>query len=152
MSDQSTNPVSYVREGMLPEQAPPVGETGAIKWVRENLLSSPLNIILTAIALYVIYSVLAGILPWLSNSIWNANSLSECREILAAKGLSSHDGGCFAVIKHRWHQLIFGAAHFRVRLLTQGFAELERAVAAPQEQIRAVSSLEEPIWGLQEWS
>lgn len=108
MSDQSTNPVSYVREGMLPEQAPPVGETGVIKWVRENLLSSPLNIVLTIISLWVVYSALSGVLPWLFNSVWDAGSLSECREILAAKGMNSHDGGCFAVIQNRWHQLLFG--------------------------------------------
>ena len=93
---------------MLPEQEPPVTERGVIKWVRENLFSSWLNIILTVLSVYVIWWLLSGIVPWLFNSIWVADSLNHCREILAEKGLGSHDGGCFAVITERWQQLLFG--------------------------------------------
>lgn len=108
MSETHAHSASYVRTEMLGESPPPVGERGAIKWVRENLFSSWLNIILTVLSLYVIYSVLASILPWLLNSVWRADSLNHCREILADQGLGSHDGACFAVISERWQQLIFG--------------------------------------------
>jgi len=108
MADTKTPSASYVREEMLPEQSPPRTERGAGKWARENLFSSPLNSFLTILAIYVIYVVLSGIIPWLANSVWNAGSLNECREILAAKGLHSHDGACLAVIRERWHQLLFG--------------------------------------------
>jgi len=64
MSDSQTNSISYVRETMLPEQAPPVRASGPVKWVRENLFSSWTNILLTIIALYVVYLVLALLLPW----------------------------------------------------------------------------------------
>jgi len=100
--------LSYVRTEMLAESAPPIKEAGAVKWMRENLFSSWLNIILTVISLYVIYTVLAFIMPWLLNSVWNAGSLTECREVLAEKGLGGHDGACFAVITERWPQLLFG--------------------------------------------
>ncbi|MEJ6478061.1 MAG: amino acid ABC transporter permease [Octadecabacter sp.] len=108
MSDAYAQTVSYVRTEVLPELAPPVTETGAIKWVRENLFSSWLNAILTVISIYVIYLVLAGIVPWLLNSVWGAESLSQCREVLNAKGLDSHDGACFSVLTARWHQMVFG--------------------------------------------
>lgn len=108
MSETNTNTTSYVRDTMLPEQEPPRAETGIIKWARENLFSTPMSVVLTLISLYVIYAVLSGIIPWLLNSVWNAGSLSECREVLAASGLGSHDGACLAVIKDRWHQLLFG--------------------------------------------
>ena len=42
-------------------------------------------------------------MPWLLNSVWNASSLGECREIAGPAG-----GACWAVIKERWHQYLFG--------------------------------------------
>ena len=35
--------LSYVREEMLAPQDPPLGQTGVIRWLRENLFSSWLN-------------------------------------------------------------------------------------------------------------
>lgn len=108
MSDTHAQTVSYVRETMLEPKDPPMAETGVVKWMRENLFSSWLNTILTLLSLYVIYQMLSGIIPWLANSVWNAGSLSECREILAERGLTGHDGACAAVLGDRWHQLVFG--------------------------------------------
>lgn len=108
MSD-TTASLTYVRDTMIPQAAPPVQEAGAVKWVRENLFSSVLNIILTVVSLYVVYLVIMRISPWLLNSIWNAGSLTECREALAVYGVAQEVGGaCFAVIKDRWVQFIFG--------------------------------------------
>lgn len=108
MSEIHAHTVSHVRDTMLPQQAPPVTETGVVKWIRENLFSSWLNAILTIISIYVIYRLLAGIVPWFFHSVWSAESLSECRDVLAAKGLGAHDGACFSVLTARWHQMVFG--------------------------------------------
>lgn len=99
---------AFVRRDMLPPEDPPAREVGAIRWLRENLFSGPLNIILTLIALYLIYVILATIGPWLWRSVWDANSLSECRRILAERYGPDVHGACFAVITDRWHQLLFG--------------------------------------------
>ena len=101
MSD--TNPISYVRETMLDQQEPPVTERGAIKWLRENLFSGWLNSLLTVASLGVIWFLIIEIGPWLMNTVWNAESLRQCREVL-----DGSSGACFAVIKDRWHQLLFG--------------------------------------------
>jgi len=107
--------LSYVRSEMLPEQAPPVTQIGAIKWMRENLFSGPLNTLLTLTSLYVVYLLVAHIGPWFANSVWNAGSLSECRQILDGKS-----GACFAVITDRWAQLLYGfypsSLYWRVNL------------------------------------
>jgi general L-amino acid transport system permease protein len=39
MSDTHAH-TAFVRTEMLPEKTPPVTQTGAIKWLRENLFSS----------------------------------------------------------------------------------------------------------------
>ena len=40
-------PGPYVRTEMLPQQPPPIGQAGLLRWVRENLFSSVLNATLT---------------------------------------------------------------------------------------------------------
>ena len=104
----SNSDFSYVRKEMLPEKEPPVTEKGAIKWVRENLFSSALNILLTVVSLLVIYLALSLVLPWAFGGVWNAGSLTECREVLFSVYKGSHDGACWAVIEDRWLQILFG--------------------------------------------
>jgi general L-amino acid transport system permease protein len=100
MGDQS---IAFVRHETLPPSPPPASETGIVKWMRENLFSSVTNSILTLAALYAIYSILSGSMPWILGGIWQAPSLQACREILAGDS-----AGCFAVLTERWHQLVFG--------------------------------------------
>jgi general L-amino acid transport system permease protein len=99
---------SFARTDMLPALPPPITERGAVKWARENLFSSPLNIALTVLGVVIVWWLVAMSLPWWLNSVWNANSLSECREIVAATAGEGATGACWAMIKERWHQFIFG--------------------------------------------
>ncbi len=103
MSNIESHTIAYVRDTMIPEQDPPITESGAIKWLRDNLFSGWLNTVLTLLSLLVIWWAIAAIGPWLWNTVWNAGSLRECREALGGTS-----GACFAVINDRWHQLMFG--------------------------------------------
>ena len=103
MSDQHAHSVAFVRTEQIPESPPPGVSSGPIKWMRENLFATPGNALLTIVAIYVIYLILSPTLPWILNGVWNANSLSECREIL-----NGTSGACFAVLAERWPQLLFG--------------------------------------------
>ncbi|MFK7765580.1 MAG: amino acid ABC transporter permease [Roseobacter sp.] len=103
MSDTQQHSVSYVRTETLPEREPPYAASGPVKWIRENLFATIPNSILSIIALYFIYLILSGVLPWLLNGVWTTSSLSECREIL-----DGATGACFSVLTERWNQLIFG--------------------------------------------
>ena len=105
--------IGYVRTEMLPEQSPPNAASGPIKWVRENLFNGVFNSILTLLSLYFLWYVLAGVLPWIWNGSWTAGSLKECREIIAAAagehaGEHGHGAACWAVIRERYLQLIYG--------------------------------------------
>lgn len=103
MSDQSTNSVAFVRTVEVAAKPPPNTAAGPVKWAKDNLFATPANSILTIIALYVVYLVLSGALPWIMNGIWDSPSLKICREIL-----NGESGACFAVLTERWNQLIFG--------------------------------------------
>jgi general L-amino acid transport system permease protein len=108
MSGTEQHTIGYVRHEMLPEQEPPASTVGLIGWVRENLFSNVFNSALTLLALTFIYYVLSGILPWIFQSVWNADSLSECREIMQATWGETHGHACWGVIKDRWLQLLYG--------------------------------------------
>ncbi len=103
MSDTHAHTAAFVRTETIPPSPPPGVTSGPVKWMRENLFATPANALLTIIAAYIIYLILAPTVPWLLNGVWNASSLAECREILAGAS-----GGCFSVLTERWEQLLFG--------------------------------------------
>jgi len=100
--------VSYVRTKMLEEKAPPASQAGVIKWLRENLFSSVPNAILSILAIWSIYYTLSHVLPWVFQSSWTATSLRECRANIAASFGDGTHGACWAVIRERFLQLIYG--------------------------------------------
>ncbi|NBQ26681.1 MAG: amino acid ABC transporter permease [Rhodobacteraceae bacterium] len=108
MTQQSSQSLAYVRTEMIPEQTPPITEVGIIKWIRENLFSGVLNSILTILSLFVIWTVLSHVVPWIFNGIWDAGSLKECREIRDATLGANASAACWAVLTERWNQLLFG--------------------------------------------
>jgi general L-amino acid transport system permease protein len=103
MSDTHAQSVGFVQKTQIPPSPPPAAETGAFKWMRENLFSSTANAIMTILGILAIYWFASFSLPWLLNGVWDAENLSQCREIL-----DGTSGACFAVIAERWNQLIFG--------------------------------------------
>ncbi|KIC15264.1 MULTISPECIES: amino acid ABC transporter permease [unclassified Leisingera] len=103
MSDTHAHSIAFVRETEIPPAPPPAGETGPVKWLRENLFSNAVNSALTIAALLVIYLLLSKTLPWLLNGVWTTSSLAECREVLQGK-----TGACFSVLTERWNQLLYG--------------------------------------------
>ncbi len=103
MSDTHAESIAFVRESEIPSAPPPTRESGPIRWLRENLFATWANALLTVLALVAIWYILSGVVPWIVNGTWQGNSLNECREILQGNG-----GGCFAVLRERWPQLLFG--------------------------------------------
>ena len=98
----------YVRTEMLSERDAPRSQQGIFKWMLENLFSSIPNAIMTLLALYVVYYVLSGILPWIFQSSWDATSLKGCRADIHEAWGEGVEGACWAVIRERWPQLLFG--------------------------------------------
>ncbi|MFN3524546.1 MAG: amino acid ABC transporter permease [Paracoccus sp. (in: a-proteobacteria)] len=108
MSDTHAQTVAFVRDTMLPSAPAPQSEAGAIKWLRENLFSGPVNTVLTLLGLAIVWFLFATFWDWFAHSVWTAGSLSECREIIAATWGEGARGACWAVIRERWNQYMFG--------------------------------------------
>ncbi|MFQ6549909.1 amino acid ABC transporter permease [Aestuariibius sp. 2305UL40-4] len=103
MSDTHARSVAFVRKEEIPPAPPPASQAGVVMWLRENLFSNWFNSILTVLGILAVYYLVIWLTPWLANGVWDADSLSECREIL-----DGTRGACFAVLTERWNQLLFG--------------------------------------------
>ena len=103
MTELSASNVAFVRTEPVPAAAPPSIASGPVKWIKDNLFDGVGNSILTVLAFLAIYFILSRTMPWILNGIWDAPTLSACREIL-----DGATGACFAVISERWNQLLFG--------------------------------------------
>jgi len=99
---------SYVRTEMVSEQAAPNAAIGPVRWARENLFSGWFNTLLTLVSLYVVWQLLQHIWPWFAHSVWEAESLQDCRRIIIERHGEGATGACFAVINERWKQFLFG--------------------------------------------
>ena len=108
MSEIDSQTIPFARDTMIPPAPPPIREAGAVKWLRENFLSGPLNIALSLLSILVLWLALKDNLPWARRGIWNARSLTECRAIRDQLYGPGVEAACWAVIPDRWLQLLYG--------------------------------------------
>ena len=105
---------------MHPDLPPPVSTSGVVGWVRLNLLSSPLNIVMTAGAIWFLWVTIPSLIDWLFvNAIWDAENRIDCWKQMTFPGdpdyLSKElprgwvqPGGCWAFIENRLSLFIYG--------------------------------------------
>ncbi|NIE73628.1 amino acid ABC transporter permease [Pantoea sp. Ap-967] len=95
--------IAWYRDTLLPRAEPPAGQTGVIHWLRARLFNGWYSSVLTTVAVLAVIALVSAVLPWLANSVWHADSLSECRRLM-----NGEPGACWGVIRERWPQLLFG--------------------------------------------
>ncbi|MCZ4088611.1 hypothetical protein [Sinorhizobium psoraleae] len=94
---------SWVRQDIVSASPRPAAQGGVMEWPRKNLFNGWLSTLLTMTSVAMVVWIAFALAPWLGNSIWRANSLAECRQIL-----DGASGACWGVIRDRWPQLFFG--------------------------------------------
>ena len=98
----------FVRTEMIEQRVPPAGQRGLLRWMQENLFSGPLNSVLTVLGALAIFWLAIHVIPWMMHSVWNAKSLGECRDIIAQTWGPEATGACWAMVRERWHQYMYG--------------------------------------------
>ncbi len=96
----------FVRGETLPPKPPPAAMTGALGWVRDNLLSTPFNIALTiaiaALALWVIPAVVNFLLI---DAVWSGADRDACREVVQHRVI----GACWPFVWERLPYFVYGS-------------------------------------------
>lgn len=79
---------------------PPVEKIGILRWLRENLFSSPLNTVLTIIMLFLLADWIPSFFQWgILDAIWYTPDHNVCRQA---------DGACWAVVAEKHRPMLFG--------------------------------------------
>ena len=82
-----------------PSLPPPIIEVGPLGWLRYNLFSSPLNALLTLLALYLLYLLIPPIVRWaFLHADWSGDSREAC----------TSGGACWVFIRARFNQFMYG--------------------------------------------
>jgi general L-amino acid transport system permease protein len=79
---------------------PPVEQVGALAWVRQRLFSSPLNILLTVLIVWILCMCIPAAVEWLFiKANFSATTAQQCRE---------SGGACWAFIREKHRLILFG--------------------------------------------
>lgn len=78
---------------------PPVASQGVLGWMRQNLFSSPVNTVLTVLALALLLYSVPALLQWAFLQAHWSGTAEECR----ASG-----GACWAFIGEKYRYILFG--------------------------------------------
>lgn len=83
-----------------PDLPPPASIIGPWGWMRRNLFSSPLNIALTALAVYLLWVSIPLFLNWtLFNATWSGDTRADCQ---------ANSGACWVFIRVHFEQFMYG--------------------------------------------
>jgi general L-amino acid transport system permease protein len=96
----------FVRKEMMEQQPPPAAMRGAFGWVRENLLSSPLNIVLTVLIALLFAWIVPELLKFLViDAVWTGADRDACREVVQHREI----GACWPFVWERLPYFIYGS-------------------------------------------
>jgi general L-amino acid transport system permease protein len=97
MQDQT---IHTYAPGEHPDMPAPMLTSGPIYWMKTNLFSSWLNVILTLATMWLLWLIIPPMLNWaLLDSVFNAASRNECAEL--------GSGACWAFIQERFNVFIY---------------------------------------------
>ena len=97
--------IAYVRHAMVAALPPPLATSGAIGWLRANLLSSPFNVALTIICCLLIIWVVPALVKFLLiDAVWTGADRQACLATPAHPEI----GACWAFVRERLNFFIYG--------------------------------------------
>lgn len=100
----SASSKAYVRQEPAAVLPPPGNLIGPLAWIRDNLFSSPGNILLTVVAAAVAYISIPGFLNFLIfDAVWTGADREAC---IAKNGVVP--GACWAFVRERVNFFIYG--------------------------------------------
>jgi general L-amino acid transport system permease protein len=115
--------VSFVRGIELEPSPPPVLTRGPIAWVRQNLISGPVNIALTLFGIWLLTLIVPPIAKFfVLDAVWTGSNRDACR----AEVIGRPVGACWAYVAEKINFFIYGSytisERWRVNLVFVLFA------------------------------
>jgi general L-amino acid transport system permease protein len=108
--DMTPQTKSFVRGEMLVPEPAPLKANSLVGWIRTNLLATPRDMVLTAVAVAILAWMLPGMINWLFiNAVWTGTDRSFCTTTVQG-GIQPDgwSGACWAFVGDRIEQFMFG--------------------------------------------
>jgi general L-amino acid transport system permease protein len=104
--DLAVAEIRFVRGATVDPMPPPMAMRGAVGWVRENLLSSRFNIILTILIGLLFAWIVPDLVKFLLiDAVWTGADRDACREIVVHHPV----GACWPFVWERWPYFVYGS-------------------------------------------
>jgi general L-amino acid transport system permease protein len=105
-ADLAVAEMHFVQKAPIAPQPPPARMTGALGWVRANLLSSPFNIVLTILIAVLLAWAIPELLRFLIlDAVWSGTDRDACREVVQQREI----GACWPFVWERLPYFIYGS-------------------------------------------
>ena len=104
--DLAVTELHFVRRDTIGPRPAPMAMTGAVGWLRENLLSSRFNIALTVIIVLLLAWVIPELLKFLVfDAVWTGTDRNACLESVQHREI----GACWPFVWERWSYFVYGS-------------------------------------------
>ncbi len=104
--DLAVTELHFVRDRPIPPKPPPAAMTGALGWVRANLLSTQFNIGLTVVIVLLLAWAIPELIKFLLvDAVWSGTDRDACREIVQHREI----GACWPFVWERLPYFVYGS-------------------------------------------
>ena len=94
---------------LKPSQPPPITTVGPLGWMRANLFSSPINVVLTLLSVWLFFKAIPPFVQWaFVDATLLGGDRSVCLITLDNGEIADAPGACWTFIKIRLPQILFG--------------------------------------------
>ena len=92
----------------IPPAPPPAMSAGIAGWLRKNLFSSSLNVVLTIASMLFLAWIIPPMWQWLfAQAVWSGSSREVCETTINGE-VADAPGACWVFVRVRFFQLFFG--------------------------------------------
>ena len=104
--DLAVTELKFVRAAAIEARPPPASMSGAWGWLRENLLSSWFNIVLTILIVLLLAWAIPELVKFLLiDAVWTGSDRDACREVVQHREI----GACWPFVWERWSYFVYGS-------------------------------------------
>ncbi|GAB1581685.1 amino acid ABC transporter permease [Phyllobacterium phragmitis] len=139
--------LSFVRTQMVGVEPPPRGERGLGNWLRTNMFATPVDAVLSVLAILLLAWLLPPVIDWLFiNAVWTGSDRSVCSTI-AQGGIQPEgwSGACWAFVNAKFQQFLYGryplGERWRVDLTAALFVTLLVPLLIPRVPYKRLNAL-----------
>ena len=104
--DLAVTEIKFVATSTIESRPPPLAMSGAIGWLRQNLLSTPTNIVLTILVALLLLWMIPDLIKFLFvDAVWTGDNRDACRELVQHRPI----GACWPFVYDRWSYFVYGS-------------------------------------------